>query len=207
MQNRISIGVILLGAGRSTRMGRPKLLLPWGKTSVFGQLISQWQALEAAQITVVHAADDRAILAELDRLGFPPQNRIANPHADPGMFSSVVCAAQWPHWQPSLTHRAIVLGDQPHLRNETLEQLVRFAAAHPNQVCQPSRHGRRGHPVVIPNPVFLELAQSNSADLKQFLLPREVAACDCNDPGLDLDIDRPEDYIQALIVAGLTTQK
>jgi molybdenum cofactor cytidylyltransferase len=187
-------------------MGRPKLLLSWGETSVLGHLITQWQALEADQITVVYAADDSVIPAELDRLGFPRQDRIANPKADNGMFSSIVCAARWPDWQASLTHWAIVLGDQPHLRRETLQQLVRFAAEHPTQVCQPIRNGRRGHPVVLPNDVFLELAKSRSADLKNFLLLREVASCECDDPGLDLDIDRPEDYQQALMMAGLTAQ-
>ena len=33
------LGVIILGAGASSRMGRPKLLLPWGDTSVIGHLI------------------------------------------------------------------------------------------------------------------------------------------------------------------------
>ena len=44
-----AIGVIILGAGASSRMGRPKLLLPWGDTSVIGHLIRQWQALGAAK--------------------------------------------------------------------------------------------------------------------------------------------------------------
>ncbi len=204
--SRFRSGVIILAAGRSTRMGRAKLLLSWGETSVLGHLIRQWHALQADQITVVYAADDSVIPAELDRLGFPRQDRIANPNADDGMFSSIVCAARWPDWQASLTHWAIVLGDQPHLRRETLQQLVRFAAEHPTLVCQPTRDGRRFHPVVLPNHVFFELAKSRSADLKHFLLLREVASCECDDPGLDLDIDRPEDYQKALMMAGLTAQ-
>ena len=46
-------GVVILGAGASSRMGRPKLLLPWGDTSIIGHLIEQWRALAAAQIAVV----------------------------------------------------------------------------------------------------------------------------------------------------------
>ncbi|HRY59690.1 MAG: NTP transferase domain-containing protein [Verrucomicrobia bacterium] len=43
-----ALGVVLLAAGRSARMGKPKLLLPWGDTSVLGHLIRQWQSLGAA---------------------------------------------------------------------------------------------------------------------------------------------------------------
>ena len=108
------LGVVLLAAGRSTRMGKPKLLLPWGRTSVLGHLIKQWKALGAKQIAVVCAPDDGAMRVELDRLGFPVQDRIINPAPDRGMFSSIQCAAQWSGWQAALTHWAIVLGDQPH---------------------------------------------------------------------------------------------
>ena len=71
-----SLGVVILAAGRSARMGQPKLLLPWGGTSVLGHLIEQWRALGAKQIAVVCAPGDEAIQAELDRLGFPA----AEPH-------------------------------------------------------------------------------------------------------------------------------
>ncbi|HOW79579.1 MAG TPA: NTP transferase domain-containing protein, partial [Verrucomicrobiota bacterium] len=74
-----ALGVVLLAAGRSARMGKPKLLLPWGGTSVLGHLIRQWQSLGAAQLSVVCAAGDSALAAELDRLGFPAENRILNP--------------------------------------------------------------------------------------------------------------------------------
>ncbi len=209
------LGVVILGAGRSTRMGKPKLLLPWGATTVLGHLINQWRALGAAQVAVVHAADDAAILAELHRLAFPAENRIANPDADRGMFSSILCAAQWRGWQPTppphvvgyaLTHWAIVLGDQPHLRRETLERLIAFTRQHPEQICQPQQNGRLRHPVVLPRTVFAELAESRAEALKEFLQARPVSGCGSDDPGLDLDIDRPEDYQRALVLAGITGQ-
>ena len=39
---------------------------------------------------------------ELDRLGFPPGNRIPNPDPQRGMFSSIQCAAAWGGWDPAL---------------------------------------------------------------------------------------------------------
>src|SRR5438874_13144129 len=63
----IIYGVVILAAGASSRMGKQKLLLPWGDTSVLGYLIGQWEAPGAKQIAVVHGTDDKAIGSELDR--------------------------------------------------------------------------------------------------------------------------------------------
>jgi molybdenum cofactor cytidylyltransferase len=200
-----SLGVVILAAGRSTRMGKPKLLLPWGQTSVLGHLIRQWKALGAKQIAAVCAADDKAIHLEMDRLGVPAQDRIVNPAPQRGMFSSIQCAAQWPSWDSALTHWAIVLGDQPHLEQQTLRRVLDFSAAHPASVCQPARLGHGRHPVLLPNSVFRQVAISTAATLKEFLSgsSRKVAFCELDDPGLDLDIDYPEDYRNALKRVGL----
>src|ERR1035441_7009851 len=74
-----SVAAVILGAGRFARMGQPKLLLPWGGTTVLGHLIEQWRALGAKQIAVVRAPSDLAVRTELDRLGLPDANRICNP--------------------------------------------------------------------------------------------------------------------------------
>lgn len=195
-----SVGVVILAAGRSARMGRPKLLLPWNKTSVLGHLIEQWRPLGVTQIAVVCAPGNQGIQVELDRLGFPAKNRIHNPTPERGMFSSIQCAAQWPGWQAALTHWAIVLGDQPHLQPQTLRQVLDCSAAQPAKICQPARRAHGCHPVLLPKTVFRQLAASTAATLKEFLAarPQEVTFCEVDDPGLELDIDRPEDYQQVL---------
>jgi len=196
----IACGVIILAAGASSRMGKPKLLLPWGDTSVLGYLIGQWEALGAKQIAVVRGTGDKAIGSELDRLGFPVANRIANPQPERGMFSSIQCAAAWREWNSALTHWFIVLGDQPHLRLETLRTLLGLAAAHPEKICQPSRRGRPRHPVVLPKAIFERLKDSREETLKQFLQnnPSAVTLREMDDCGLDFDMDTPADYEKAL---------
>jgi len=189
-------GVVLLAAGSSGRMGRPKLLLRWGETSIIGCQIEIWRTLGAGQIAVVCAAGDSAMRAELDRLKFSAKNRIVNDAPRRGMFSSVRCAAQWPGWDEELTHFAISLGDQPHLRVETLRALLASAATQSDKSCQPRWNGRYHHPVLLPKTVFLQLRDTRAATLKEFLGTRadDIAGCDVDDPGLDQDIDTPEDY-------------
>jgi hypothetical protein len=52
--------------------------------------------------------------------------------------------------------------------------------------------------VFLPKEVFMELFASSAAHMKEFLAGREIAMCELDEPGLDLDIDRLEDYENAL---------
>src|SRR6185369_7472750 len=99
----LHFGVVILAAGASSRMGRPKLLLPWGGTSVIGHLLAQWRGLGAEQVSVVCAQANVALDQELNRLQFRPEDRIVNPIPECGMFSSIQCAASWKGWKPTLT--------------------------------------------------------------------------------------------------------
>ncbi len=196
-----ALGVVILGAGASSRMGRPKLLLPWGNTSVIGHILQQWHELGARQIAVVHRPHDAALAAELDRLDFPAQHRIENPHPEHGMFSSVLCAATWAGWKKEISTWAIALGDQPNLQTATLRVLLEGSAQNPDAVCQPEFGGHRRHPVLLPCPAFQELKTTRARTLKTFLkqLSCPLVKCPMADAGLGLDLDTPEDYKQAKI--------
>jgi molybdenum cofactor cytidylyltransferase len=201
----LRFGVVILAAGASSRMGRPKLLLPWGGTTVLGSLLHQWHSIGAKQLGVVCSGNDVSLAAEINRPGQPRAEAIVNPQPERGMFSSVRCAASWNGWKTDLTHYVISLGDQPHLRKETLAALLSFAGVHPAAICQPGRAGRGKHPLVLPKTVFKQLQNTTAETLKHF-----VQACgvpvqrlEIDDVGLDLDIDRPEDYEAALRLAGL----
>jgi molybdenum cofactor cytidylyltransferase len=195
----LSYGVVILAAGQSQRMGQPKMLLPWRDTTVLGHLIRTWKNLGARQIAVVCAEGARAIREELDRLQFPKADRIFNPAPERGMFSSIECAARWSGWNPNLTHWILTLGDQPHLQSQTLHSLLDLGSAHAKKICQPIHNGRRRHPVLLPKEAFIFLGQASVADLKTFLQSRshELAGVEVDDPGLDLDLDKPEDYERA----------
>ncbi len=199
----VSLGVIILAAGASSRMGKSKMLLEWGSTTVIGHLVSVWKELGARQVAVVCATGGSELHSELDRLGLPITLRVLNPKPEQGMFSSIQCAARWRLWDAGLTHWVIALGDQPHVSSQSLRALIDFAARRPDEICQPSYHAHPRHPVLLPKRVFHELAESDEDDLKQFLQMRlaDLNLIEIDDPGLDLDIDRPEDYERALKLA------
>jgi len=196
----MNLGVAILAAGASSRMGRSKLLLPWGTTTVLGHLLGLWRAVRPAQLAVVTTASDVGVHQELERLGLPTTNCILNPAPERGMFSSVQGAAAWEGWTTTVTHWAIALGDQPLVRIETLRELLQFAEAHEEQVCQPSRNGRGRHPVILTQKVRAQLRSSTAQNFKQFLLRcgTTMARLETDDEGLDIDLDEPADYERAL---------
>ena len=175
-------------------MGQPKLLLPWEDDTVVGHSVRQWVAAGAASICVVVAASDTGLINEVRKSG---AFHIANPDPDRGMFSSVRCAAEWPHWDTTLTHWIISLGDQPHLRGTTLRQLIGAVQSDPASVWQPAYGGRRRHPVVLPKSSFVALGGTAAPDLKAFLELFPRSSVEIDDPGLEIDIDTPEDYARA----------
>jgi molybdenum cofactor cytidylyltransferase len=196
--NVFSLAVVVLGAGASLRMGRPKLLLPWRDTTILGHTIHQWQSAGITRVCVVHAAGDCAMEAELDRLRVPPERRIINHEPSGGMFSSIKCAACWGGWPADVTHWAISLGDQPHLGFKLLASFVSFSEQHIASVCQPSYRGRPRHPVILPRSDFAALCSAREKMLKEFLDPRPRALLELNDEALDVDIDTPHAYELAL---------
>jgi molybdenum cofactor cytidylyltransferase len=161
-------------------------------------LILQWQQLDVKQIAVVVARGNEVVEEELNRLGVEKTNRIINPAPDQGMFSSIQCAASWAGWTEEITHWIVALGDQPQLNPKTLERLLQFAEEGPEKICQPLRLGKPKHPVGFPRSHFASLATSKAADLKEFLSERTgaLAGFESDDPGLDFDIDTPQDYEQ-----------
>jgi len=200
----MNFAVVLLAAGASSRMGRPKLLLSWRGTSVLAHLLGLWRELGAEQIAVVTAPANEPVAAELARAGDLERDCIINPKPERGMMSSIRCAAEWPGWKTDLSHFLLTLGDQPHVQTSTLRSLLDFAVAHPGRVCQPARGGRPRHPVLFPREVFVQLATTPAENLKQYLLgiPDRRATFESDDAGLDFDLDEPADYERALLLCG-----
>jgi molybdenum cofactor cytidylyltransferase len=194
----LPFGVVVLAAGASSRMGRSKLLLPWRDTTVIGGILAQWCELGSEQNVVVCRPDDAALLGELDRA--KQVHRVFNSEADRGMFTSIRLAARWDGWTSQLTHFAIALGDQPHLSRATLETVIAAAQQFPDQICQPAYGGRGRHPVLLPRKHFLALADTRHMTLKEFLVAHasSVQRIEVTDPGVDFDLDTPDDYRAAV---------
>jgi molybdenum cofactor cytidylyltransferase len=190
------LGVVILGAGFSSRMGCAKLLLPWRDTSVLGAIVEQWNSLGAVRIVVVRREDDSALASELTRLGVANARSITNPFPERGMFSSIRRAAAFAAEENEITHWALALGDQPQIDSTILRRLMEFARENPARICQPCREGLPKHPLVFPREMFITLENDEALSLKDFLSARNGvrSMIELDDPTLEGDLDTPEDY-------------
>lgn len=192
--------VAILAAGESRRMGAPKLALSWGGISILGHLLQQWREAGADRIVVIHPREkESAVVAELDRLGVPASERSETVAPERGMMGSVVTAARRMTDDPTLTHLIIALGDQPHLKIETLRQVLHACTAHPTKIIRTFFQNTPGHPIALPADLAVELGRTPAATLRDFLRLHEERLFDltCSDSGVLLDIDTPDDYAQA----------
>ena len=195
-KTRPAFGVVILAAGASTRMGRCKLLLPWGERTVLTHLLDQWRSAGAVQIAPVIDPSNELLRKALAHAGFSPSDWIENPSPQLGMFSSLQAASRWPGWISTLTHWVISLGDQPHIQISTLRGLLDATRKNPARICQPALHGRAAHPIILPANNFRELAQRDIPNLRAYVRMHEPfrLRVPVKDPGVFENLNTPDDY-------------
>ena len=183
------VGVIL-AAGLSSRMGRPKALLPYQHTTFLGSLIESFTAVLDRTIVVLgcHAREIRPTLAER-----PGLDILINADYQLGMLSSLQAGLAT---APPESPVAFTLVDHPGLSARSLQSLCETFARAGAPVLIPRFQGKRGHPVLIAPAVAAELrALPVDASPKQVIRSHraDTVFVDLDDPAVTLDIDRPED--------------
>ena len=183
---------IILAAGSSTRMGRPKALLPLGDSTFLARLIDTFAGC-CDPVIVVVGGDAEEVRAAVS--GSPFAVSAFNPDHRLGMLSSLQTGlAQIPAAAPGVV---FTLVDHPRLKAETLQAVLRRFAKLDAEVVIPRYRGQRGHPVAVSRRVVDELlAMPKSGSPKDVIRGQRSATAfvDLHDPAIIEDIDTPEDY-------------
>ena len=189
------IAAVLLAAGESRRMGRPKLTLPWGAGgSVIAQVVSRFREAGADPLLVVTGADRQAVERALDDSGAHCLFNLD--YREGGMLSSIRVGLT--HLQSTAAEATLVApADLPSLTVETLRSLLDHRRRSGADLIVPSYEMRRGHPVLIARAHWqsvLDLAEGET--LRDFLRRRagQIDYVVVGDAGVIQDIDTPEDY-------------
>lgn len=195
------ITAILPAAGRSQRMGRPKLLLPFGGSTVIGEAVDHLRQGGVDRIVVVTTADAQ----ELRSWAVEHRLELAtNAEPERGMLSSLWCALDALGGAESVAAAADALlvqpADMPLIRPQTIRTLLQAAGGQPNRVAVPYHGDKRGHPLVIGAAriaaiLELDLARGLRQLLEQPEAPLRVSV---EDPGILRDLDTPEQYARLL---------
>lgn len=192
------ISSILLAAGQSTRMGRPKPLLPWGDESLIRYQMHQLEEAGVDEIIVVlgYRADD--VHREIRDLRC---RVVVNARYHTGRAISLQMGAKAVSRDTSAI--VIVNVDQPRPA-EVLRQII---AAHDGThvATRPAVDGHHGHPVVVSGSLREELMAARDEDggLRGVLEQHadEILDVPANDV-TTLDMNTPEEYQAALRTFG-----
>jgi len=186
------VAAIVLAAGRSSRMGRQKPLLPFGEGTVLAHVVGELRAAGIVDVRVVlgHDADEPATACAA--LGV---RAVLNPDYDRGMFSSIRAGiADLP---ADVAGTLLLPVDVPLVRATTFTTIVATARATDPTILHPTFRGERGHPPFLARRLFPAIFAHDGAGGLAALLARREADTDevaVVDRGILCDMDVPEDY-------------
>lgn len=195
------LAVLILAAGRSTRMGRSKPLLPHGHShgqTFVGHLADAARTAGLQPIFVVGRPEDTDLKAEAERHG---ATFIENPAAERGQLSSLQAgvAALLAAHGPRLEAVMVMPVDVPLIGSAALERLATAARTSTAAILRATHAGRHGHPVIFKRSVFEELRVADPDVGARAVVradARRVEDVEVEDAGVTIDVDTPDDYFR-----------
>ena len=193
----IAIAGIVLAAGASRRMGKPKALLtsgPEGETFA-ARTIRILAAGGASPVFVVGRPGDHPLRTLVGAAGTPAEF-LENPSPERGQLSSLLVgidAAEGRRADGVL----VMPVDIPMVRPETIGSSLAAFLESDSPILRVTHEGRHGHPVIFAARVFAELRRADAAvGAKEVLRAYgdQVLNLEVDDPGVLRDVDVIEDY-------------
>jgi molybdenum cofactor cytidylyltransferase len=192
------ISAVVLAAGRSVRMGRPKLLLPLADgRSMLAHVVGLLKAGGADPVLVVMSPEE-GVSAEAERIGARSVRVEAS--LPGGMIGSLQRGLEALVDTPA--EAALILpGDMPFVQPATVRSILDLWLLEKPPVLVPSFRNQRGHPVCLARETWADIeALQPPTSLRDYLRRRgaEIRYLVVEDAGVLEDVDAPEDYDRAM---------
>ncbi len=142
----MSTAAIVLAAGSSRRLGRPKQLEPWGNTNLLGHVVERVSRCPVDEVWVVLGHDYEHILRETE-LG--EAYVIENPEWEEGIASSIRVGLDAVNRLSRCEQVLIVTGDQPDASEDVVTELLASHEKADRPVSIPKYRYSWGTPVVV----------------------------------------------------------
>jgi len=196
------ISAIILAAGKSTRMGKPKMLLPWSGGTVLGRVISVFGNAGMEDILAIAGAEREGIERLVHELsGRFPVRSVFNPEYDTGeMLSSIQCGLR-DVMDKSFGAVMIGLGDQPQVEERSVRQIREACEQTGHPLIVPSFQMRRGHPWLVGREFWDEILLMKPPQTpRNFLLrhAEKIHYVEVDNASILADLDTPDEYSKAL---------
>jgi molybdenum cofactor cytidylyltransferase len=189
--NPVFISVVIMAAGESKRMGLPKLLMPWGNSTVIEQTVDNYIGSAAKEVIIVTGTKS----VEIEQLlGDRNVVLVNNPYYKRGMSSSLKAGLEFV--SPNSKGIILALGDQPTVDTNTINRLIDAFSRREKGIVIPVSMGRRGNPVIFDVVYKKELiSQEGDKGGRDVAARHQSDIFEVNCPEcVCTDIDTPEDY-------------
>lgn len=189
----LKIGLIILAAGASTRLGQPKQLLLFNGKTLLTHTIEQGLSSGCRPIIVVLGSQAEKIKLEINSY---PIFTVKNPNLELGMSSSIQTGLkELKRIQPDSKGVVITLCDQPFISSSIIDKLVEtYQQTQPLMVVS-EYNNILGVPALFSNRLFKELMNLDTTTGAKYLIkkyPNERSIVPF--PLGNFDIDTPQDY-------------
>ena len=194
---RLIVPALVLCAGRSSRMGQPKALLPTsrpGETFV-GRIVRVLRAGRVDDVIIV-VGPQTPPLEPVFESENPVPRLVVNADPDRGQLSSLLVGLMAAD-RPGVAGVLVTLVDVPLIDVATVRRLRAVYEETRAPVVRPARNGRHGHPVIFDRSVFDELRGADPATGAKAVVQAHLARVEevpVVDDGPFLDIDTPAEY-------------
>jgi len=198
------IPVIVLAAGKSTRMGRLKANLPLGAGHTFlTRVVATFLDAGVDDVVVVVGHEADAVIAEFVKSGLPARF-VQNRAYERGQLSSLLAGLAVVD-RPGLAATLVTLVDVPLVSAATVGAVLRQYERTHALVVRPTRGDEHGHPLLVDRSLFHEIRLADPSLGAKPVVRAHItldSGVEVADAGAFADIDTPEDYEQALTSLG-----
>ena len=177
-------------------MGRPKMALPWGDSTVLGAVLRAVASAGIEDIRVVTGAASDVV--EPLCVGVAVTTVLNADYDRADMLSSIQAGLRS---VPEAVEAAlIVLGDQPQIEVDTIRRVVEAYRHSTPLLVVPSHRMRRGHPWLVDRGLWQELLELGRNDTARRFLSQhdgEIKYVEIDSETIHKDLDTPDDYLNS----------
>ena len=188
----VDVTAIVLAAGESSRMGRPKPLLPLGDGTFLSQLLADLEASRVTRTLLVLGYHPEVIL---EAMPVVVPLAVTNPDYQNGQLSSLHVGLHAVGEGPDAV--LMCLADHPFIGREVIDLVIDGFERTGLPIVVPTFEGRRGHPTLFARSLFRELLDApldQGARVVVRAHAPELLELPTTNRGILADVDTPEQY-------------